>query len=176
MAHPSPPEVEAQHAWRAVLVWHFVTSVLGAIAAVIWAIAGTLTGGSGGPEVAWDLAPRAVPGAWPALLVLKRTQGAARSRQRDVERQRLVMWRGPGVTIPGHVWLSGDSLLWAPTARWRDLGAREVSIQIVGTQVTRLRTGSYGLVVRPDAVSEVWLWIQGSRASEAVESVAARAA
>jgi len=97
MAHPSPLEIEAQHAWRAILSWHFVTSVLGAIAAVIWAIAGAVTGGSGGPDVAWDFSPVAVPGAWPALLVLKRTRGEARSRQRDVERRRLVMWRGPGV-------------------------------------------------------------------------------
>ena len=173
MAEGWRQDTDRSHAWREVLAWHLLTSVLGAIAAAIWTIATVVFGDPGGPDVAWGGTPDGVSGAWPALLVLKRTTGDARYRQRDLERQQLVMWRGPGTTVSGHFWLSGGALMWAPVDRWRGLGAHEIRIPLetARTEVTNLPTGSYGLVVRPDVESEVWLWIRGSRSTEAVKSL-----
>jgi hypothetical protein len=149
------------------------TSLLGAIATVLWLIASLIAGDSGGPDVSWGGTPKGSSGAWPALLVLKRTTGEARTRQRNVERHRLVMWRGPATSIPGHVWRSDGSLVWAPVPHWSGLGAREFIAPIgsTRTEAIHLPTGSIGLVMQPAADEEVWLWLRGSNAGEALDAI-----
>jgi hypothetical protein len=76
--------------------------------------------------------------------------------------------------IPGRAWIQGDGLAWAPAARWRAMGARELLFpidKIRAISATNLRRGSLGVVVSLEDEGCAWLWVAGDSPVQLIQGL-----
>jgi hypothetical protein len=168
----------SRRAWRRSRYIHLATTFVGSVSWLGGVIGGLLWGGAPSPGGLPEDAGLARSGprrdVWPAQILLHRTTCWPRDWQVDLSRSFAVRWRGSGAFIAGVLWVSDDSVRWAPNETWKDFGARGFELRsdsILGFEVTRFWHRAVGLVIRGRDGLEVWLWLRGRDPADLIDAL-----
>jgi len=160
----------SQAIWRRLVRWSRLTWVIRVVSGILVGVAALLGGGT--PQAVNDAAdgedvhPSEALGTLRCGLAVKESSGWVRGIQVDFTDRLASRWQGPGVIIPGILWIGDRGLIWMP--RRRVSGARGFELRrddIERIQVSSVGVRSSGLVVTTSEHGEAWLLLHRSDAA-----------